>query len=653
LRRRYDLSQLEWKLSGWTPEIWRLYRTAEVGTIPDAEIPAIPAKVPGSVQYNLLKAGLIPDWNIGLDFRKCEWIENRHWIYETALPNEWLERGKTIRLNCRGLDYCGEIFLNGHFIAPFAGSHTPHIFDLTPYVSDEGNVLRIVFTLTPRWLGQFGFTSLMKEWKTRFNYTWDWVVRLVQIGISKPIFLEVTDGEEIQEFRCFTDADYSNSTGSIRVFGKVKGSLARLTLSFSNSIVRQETISASEFNHSGITWENIPINLWWPNLEGTQPLYDLHFELLDDKECIIDQVHRRVGFRHISWEQCEGAPPDADPWICVVNGKRVFLQGINWTPIRPNWADVTEDQYRRLLLQYKDLGINIVRVWGGFTLESEYFYNLCDELGLMVWQEFPLSSSGVDNYPPEDEKSINEMAEIARSFIARRQHHVSLIIWCGGNELQKGLDGRKTGGGLPIDMSHPMIARLKEISETEDPTRRFIPTSASGPRECAHPDNFGKGLHWDVHGPWKPEGRLEEEWTHYWTALDALFCSEVGCPGASPSHIIRQYAGDIDPMPPNATNPLWRRTSPWWIEWDQFIAEKGYVPKDLEEYVNWSQKRQEEALCIAVKSCKEKFPRCGGILIWMGHDCFPGTTNTSIIDFEGNPKPAALALKDIWRSKTS
>jgi len=649
LRKRYDLSKLDWKLSGWAPEIWRLHQTMEIGALPDAEIPSIPAKVPASVQYNLRNAGLLPDWSLGLNYRECEWVENRHWIYETIIPDEWIEPGKSVRLNCRGLDYSGEVFLNGQSVGSFANSHVPHIFDVTEYLSEVNNVLRIVFTHSPRWLGQFGFTSRMNEWKVRFNYTWDWVVRLVQIGIAKPIFLEVTDGQEIQEFCCFTDVVLSNTTGILKAFGKASGDLLRLTLSQNGSLVRQETVSVTDFNLSGTTWQDIPVELWWPNLEGGQPLYDLHVELLDKQGHLLDQVDLRIGFKHVTWEQCEGAPSDADPWKCVVNGKSVFLQGVNWTPILPNWADVTEDQYKRLLIQYRDLGVNILRVWGGFTLEAKCFYDLCDQLGLMIWQEFPLSSSGVDNYPPEDEESIQEIAEIAKSFIARRQHHVSLLLWCGGNELQMSLDGRKTGGGKPLDSSHPMIATLEEVSTTQDPTRRFLPTSASGPRECAHPNCFGQGLHWDVHGPWKPEGRLDENWNHYWSQLDALFCSETGCPSASPAHIIRRYAGNLDSMPANASNPLWRRTSPWWIEWDQFIAEVGREPKDLEEYVEWSQERQKNALYIAVKSCKERFPKCGGILIWMGHDCFPCTANTAIIDFEGNPKPAALALKKIWR----
>jgi len=641
MKRQHDLSQLDWKLSGWFPHLWRMDQTMEIGASPAAEVRSIPAKVPGSVQSALLDAGIIPDWNVGLKFRECEWVENRHWIYETALPDEWFESGLNYRLNCRGLDYSGSVMLNGKIIAEFKGSLIPHIIDLTPHLRESGNVLRIIFEYVPRWLGQFGFTSQMKEWKPRFNYTWDWVVRLVQIGIWGGIYIDATDGAEIESLRCTTDAT------SLRVTGKASGAKVRLTLSGKAGVIREEEMPAGSFEAA---WNGLPVEAWYPNLHGDQPLYDLTCVLLDESGNEIDKTARRLGFRSVEWERCEGCGEDADPWICVINGKPIFLQGANWTPILPNFADLTEADYRKRLELYKELGFNLLRVWGGAFLESKCFYDICDELGLMVWQEFPLSSSGCDNWPPEDEQAINEVVEIAKSYIARRSHHASLILWCGGNELAGALDGGKRGGEKPCDLSHPMIARLAEIVAREDSSRRFLPTSASGPREFAHQHAYGQGVHWDVHGPWKPDGDLDTGWTVYWTSDDALFRSETGSPGACSAEIIRKYAGDLKIMPADAENPLWKRHSVWWVEWPRFAEENGREPNDLEEYVAWSQARQAKALSIAVKACKDRFPRCGGIILWMGHDCYPCTANTSVIDFHGEPKPAAIAVGEIFKS---
>lgn len=646
MKHTYDLSQLEWRLSGWIPELWRMQRTMEIGASPDAEIPALPAKVPGSVQYSLREAGILPDWNVGLNFRECEWVENRHWIYEAVIPDEWIEVGKTVRLNCLGLDYRGEVYLNGRLVSGFEGSHIPHVFDLTPHLQKKDNLLRIVFLHPPRWLGQFGYTSKMRDWKVRFNYTWDWTVRLVQIGIWDEILLEVTDDLRIERFGLTTDADLSDSSGTLKAWGLIPANAGsvRLALSRNGEVIREEELPIPDFNSSGIEWHGLPVELWWPNLEGNQPLYEATFTLLDGQGIRQDEIVRRVGFRRVEWVSAADAPEQSDPWVCVVNGRPVFLQGANWVPIRPNFADVTEEDYRRLLGLYKDLGANVLRVWGGAVLERECFYDICDEHGIMVWQEFPLSSSGLDNWPPDESSFTDQMGRIAESYIARRQHHVSLIMWSGGNELED-LERRPVTTGVPI------IKRMQEVVNANDPGRRFVATSPSGPCSGANPENFGRGMHWDVHGPWKAEGKISDGWTRFFANDDSLFRSETGAPGASSAEIIRKYAGALDPMPATYDNPLWRRTSTWWIEWHQFMAEHGREPESLEEYVAWSQERQKEALVVAARTCKDRFPSCGGIIIWMGHDCFPCTANTAIIDFEGNPKPAALALKKIWRQK--
>src|SRR5436853_2945630 len=146
-------------------------------------------------------------------------------------------------------------------------------------------------------------------------------------------------------------------------------------------------------------------------------------------------VRRRVAvLRPVEWRHRQVAPSEADPWVCVVNGRPVFLQGVNCPPVLPNFADTTSEEYRTRLTAYADLGVNTLRVNGVGFLEKKCFYDLCDELGLLVWQDVPLSSSGVDNSPPSDEAAATEIAAILASFIERRQHHPSLLLWCGGNE---------------------------------------------------------------------------------------------------------------------------------------------------------------------------------------------------------------------------
>ena len=160
---------------------------------------------------------------------------------------------------------------------------------------------------------------------------------------------------------------------------------------------------------------------------------------------------------------------------CEINGKDTFLWGVNWTPIRPNFADVTTADVRVLIETYRNLGVNILRVWGGAILEKDDFYDLCDEYGMLVWQDFTLSSSGLDNHPPDDPELVEVYARQARSIIGRRQQHPSLLLWCGGNELyETGKDAIGLLKGFPLAKTHPMLKRFEEVVAAEDPSRRFI-----------------------------------------------------------------------------------------------------------------------------------------------------------------------------------
>ena len=653
MKKEYDISKLDWTLIGTTPYLWNFEKINMMGVVKSIEVGPIKAKVPGSVQAVLLDAGIIEDWNIGYNSRKCEWVENRHWIYRTFIPDEWLNGNTKYQLKCMGLDYSGWIFVNNREVSTFKGTHIPHVCEITSCLKESGNVLEIIFDMPPRWLGQFGYTSKMTEWKTRYNYTWDWVPRLVQTGIWDSISIIASDGNGFGEFRCFTDADIADKTGELQMIGLIEGNKAckiKCTLRKENCSAMVEEFPAA-YLEKGIVMDNLAIELWWPNLEGEQPLYDLCCELLDGQGEILDMITCRVGFKNVTWVPCEGAPDEADPWICVVNGRPVFGQGVNFAPVRANFADLTREDYEKRLKIYHELGCNMLRINACGFLEFECFYDLCDELGIMVWQEFPLTSSGIENWPPEDEISISAVAGIAESFIKRRQHHVSLIIWSGGNELMGDLEGRKTGMGKPCDLNHPMLKRLKEVVEEYDPTRRYIHTSPSGPRAGASEAEFGKGLHWEVHGPYTNFESFEKA-SYYWENDDALFRSELCCPGANPVNLIRQYKGNSQEFPATTENQYWCRPTPWWIDWDRVVALHGREPKNLEEYVVWSQENQAQVLSFAMKICKARFPRCGGVLLWGSHDTFPIPINTTIIDFHGNPKPAALALAKIWGTGT-
>ncbi|HTL28607.1 MAG TPA: glycoside hydrolase family 2 TIM barrel-domain containing protein, partial [Tepidisphaeraceae bacterium] len=394
-------------------------------------------------------------------------------------------------------------------------------------------------------------------------------------------------------------------------------------------------------NHGALFVPNV--SPWFQNCAGEQRLYDIKLELAGETI-----YSGQVGFKRVRWLPCEGAPCGAIPWICEINGKRIFLQGVNWTPVRSDFHAVTRADYQRLIDLYKDMGANCLRVWGGAYLEREMFYEMCDRAGLLVWQEFPLSSSGVDSAAPTDPDVIDELCKIAQSYIRRRGHHACKLMWCGGNELcgEPGHNRDTT----PNDLAHPALAAMNEVVQREDPGVRFVATSPSGPKFCGDRETFGKGVHHDVHGPWNVKEPIEE-YRDYWANDDALFRSEVGCPGSESLDLLHKFRGTCEVWPPKRENRYWAHSSLWWIQWDRFKDElKDLAPLDaLTKYVELSQALQAEALTIAAKSAKDRFPKCGGFLVWMGHDSFPCPANTAIIDFLQQPKPAYHALAKVFR----
>ncbi|HJN19069.1 MAG TPA: hypothetical protein QGH10_26450, partial [Armatimonadota bacterium] len=318
MKQTRDLAELQWTLEGHTPYLWLLEWVHGAGFGAEErciDVRPVPATVPGSVQGALREAGIIPDWNSAVNSRESEWVENRHWMYRTRIPAEWLDPDKRFRLECQGLDYAGWIYINGQEVGAFRGTHVPHEFDITPYLNAAENELDIIFDLAPRWLGQFGYTSQMREWKTRFNYTWDWTPRLVQVGIWDSISLVASSNSEFGTLRCLADADPKAGHGILELAADITeggAETARISLEGDGGPIRCVEVTVAEFAQ-GITWSELPVQLWWPNLQGEQPLYTVTCVLLDAQGAELDRETRRVGFKHVEWVPCEGAPAEADP----------------------------------------------------------------------------------------------------------------------------------------------------------------------------------------------------------------------------------------------------------------------------------------------------------------------------------------------------
>ena len=613
-------------------------------------IKEMPATVPGSVQTDLYRAGVIEDWNQHLNFFNLEWIEHREWVYEKNF-HMTREPGKRYILCFDGLDFHGVVLFNQQEILRFDQMHLAHEVDITDRLNDDGhNNLKVVFFQPPEIDAQLGYTSRINVLKARFNYGWDWMPRLVNIGIFRDVYIKAIDVGRILDFypKACWDGKRAQLEASLQLHGYGhREARVRYEVRYQGEICafgETPVLMSDGITDSRYTIEIDHPKIWHPNGMGKQPVYTVSATLLDENGRPQDACEKQVGFRTIEYSRTKGAPAGSLPYAIQINGHSVMIKGANWVPISPFFGTVTEEDYRFYLGRLKRMNVNLLRVWGGALLESETFYNLCDEFGIMVWQEFPQSSAGLDNEPCEEKAFIAALSEVARNYILQRRHHVSLSVWCGGNELY-------WAEFRPVNHSSENIAMLERITAELDPERLFLPASPSGEyagmAEIGEPEGICRG---DVHGPWEYLGPE----THYiqFDADHSMLHSEVGTAACPREETLRRYC-DGDLWPPTEETPFWRSRGSWWLSFDQLTGLFGVFEENergLSEYVKAFRYMQMESLRYSVGSIRRKGSAKAGVIIWMANEPFPNSANTSLMEYDGCPKPAFYKLQNLFAS---
>lgn len=627
-----SLDGRDWQVLALMPREWEWRRVWEN---PTALTPVlwIPAQVPGTVQEDALEAGLIPDPDFGLNSRACEWTSERDWVYVKRFVTPDLPPGGLARLCFEGVDYECHVFLNGQHLGDHEGMYDGFEFDVTGALAADGhNELVVVVEHAPREVGQIGRTSEVKLWKARFAYDWDWCTRLVPIGIFDSVSLQVTGPAYLADVQTQPRLSDDLDEGEVDVAITVAGTMAAVTVQV--DLLRDKEIEAAavaRVSAPGDATVSLRVanpRLWWPNGYGEQPLYQVRVGLAGPNGAAFDQRSVNFGFRRVRAVANDSAPPDALPYVLEANGQRVFIKGWNWAPICQLYGRTPRERYERWLGLAREAHCNLLRVWGGGLLEKRDFYELCDVCGIMVWQEFIQSSSGIDNRPSSTPEYLAYIRRQAEKMIPRRRNHPSLVIWCGGNELMHD-DWR------PLDDSHPALAALKDCVQRLDPQRLWLPTSASGPVANASLEHVGR-MH-DVHGPWQYQG--PEEHYRLYNGIDPLLHAEFGVEGAANLASMRRCNPPEQLWPPDETNPLWLHRGSWWIQRTMMTQVFGEIA-DLETYVWASQFLQAEGLRYAIESNRRRKWRCAGTSPWQFNESWPNLSCTNVVDYFGQPRPA-------------
>jgi beta-mannosidase len=438
-----------------------------------------------------------------------------------------------------------------------------HVGGFTPFevlVPSGAHELAVVVHSAPESEPQVGRTSRVRVHKSRMGYGWDFCPRLVHQGIWRPVTMNPSrEG--------FPFVRLEDGVGVVELDGE--------------TVLRVESPE-----------------LWWPNGLGPQRLYRAgDFE---------------VGFRTVELD---------DEYRLVVNGTPVQIKGWNWVPLDALYGVPRPDKLSHLLRLAARAGCNLLRVWGGGLLESHEFYEHCDRLGLLVWQEFSQSSSGLESVPSDDPEFVATMVADAREIVPRLRRHPSLAIWCGGNEL----DG---------DDSTPVLAALGAVVRELDPERAWLPTSPLGKQ--------------DVHGPWEHRG-LRAHCGHY-DGQSARLHSEFGVEGMTNRRALEALIDEEHRWPADRSNPVYEHLGAWWNNAPLVQEAFGGRIGDVETMRRASQWLQYEGLRYAVEATLR---RGAGAIPWQLNESYPNAWCTCAVDYHGVPKPAYYGVARAYRGAPS
>ena len=646
----------DWQLMHLMPSEWAWRKVWEENWEPRNN-PALgdwlTGKVPGDALSDAIDAGLAPNPYVDLNSRACEWMSERDWLYRKQFTVPAGSNDKVVRLRFDGVDFACRVYLNGELLGEHEGMMVPFEFDVTTKLRhDAPNTLAVLVLHMPpvdAVQGQIGWTSKARLWKSRFAYDWDWCTRLVPLGIWQSVKLVVTDHVWIKDV--WARPVVSGQHAQISVTAQLtfnhttaKASTLRLTVNdpAGQTVSQQELpVALDQLPASAVFTVDVPDpQLWWPNGMGAQPLYSVQVEVLNEASGVSDSRSVVCGLRTIRAVPNDRAPEDALPYTLEVNGRKMFVKGWNWAPIDNLYGRPQAERYERWLTTAAHAHCNLLRVWGGGLLEREHFYDLCDRLGMLVWQEFMHSSSGAQNAPPEDEAYLDYIEQQARQMIPLKRNHPSLAIWCGGNELMHD-DWR------PLDDSHKALARLKRIARELDPDRLWLPTSASGPVANTDAKLNGTGKMHDVHGPWQYQG-AEAQYQLY-NNIDALYHSEFGAEGAANPYTLKRYISQAYHWPPDASNPMWLHHGSWWLHRDRLEALFGPL-EDIDTFIKASQWMQAEGLRYAIEADRRRKWQCSGTSPWQFNEAFPNTACTNALDFAGLTKPVYWWVRNAYEA---
>ena len=605
------------------------------------------ATVPGSVHTDLLANRLIEDPFYRDNEQKLQWIGKTDWEYRTTFDvSPAMLARRHVELVFEGLDTYATVFLNERPVLEADNMFRTWRVDAKGGLRAGSNTLRVVFRspineILPRMktlgyelpaVNDQGEKTSPHTRKAPYQYGWDWGPRFVTSGVWRPVRLEAWDEARLVDLHVVQNQlgkDAAQLTAEVEVESSGDGNAVVLVEDAADRRVNaRQTVKLSAGPNRYALKFTIPSpRLWWPNGLGAQKLYTLRARLLVNNKPS-DELSTRVGLRTLELRR----QPDKDgkTFTFVVNGVPVFAKGANWVPADSFPERVTRERYRQLIQSARDANMNMLRVWGGGYYESDDFYELCDELGIMVWQDFMFACSMY----PGDEKFLASVRAEAEDNVRRLRNHPSIVIWVGNNEIETAWQHWGWKQNLPAklwdDYKKIFHGVLPEVVAALDPTRPYWPSSpSSNLEEDSDSQRMGDVHYWEVWHAAKPFTEYEKQ--------HPRFLSEYGFQSFPQAETVNYYTlpSDHDIQSPVM---LAHQKHP---RGNQLIREymlRDYPePKDFDSFLYVSQVLQAEGIKVGAEHMRRIMPHNMGSLYWQLDDCWP-VASWSGIDYFGRWK---------------
>jgi beta-mannosidase len=605
----------------------------------------LPAAVPGCVHTDLLAANQILDPYYRDNELDMKWIGESDWIYTRSfsMPAEYLKHSK-ILLRCKSLDTLARLSINGQVIGKTNNQFRSWEFDVKDILKIGENEIQILFESSLLY-GQARLNErYIHSWstddhklpggnyvrKSQCNFGWDWGPQLVTCGILGDIELigfdtARLDDIHIQQFHLDDRVELSAGITAETIVDKSLS--GRITVTFNGQELASTTVPVTNgVGNISLSIENP--QLWWPNGMGGQPLYQIDVQLLDG-DLVLDSLEKSIGLRTLKLVREEDEWGESFRFAC--NGVPFFAKGSNWIPADTFVTRVTENDYTRLLQAAKDTHQNMLRVWGGGIYESDIFYELCDQMGITIWQDFMF---GCATYPTFDADFMANVEVEARQQIKRLRHHPSLALWCGNNELEQGLVGEDWSDTTMswADYSELYDKSLAELVAELDPETDYWPGSPHSPhgdrRDWNNP-RWGDAHIWDV---WHGMAPFE-----FYRTCFHRFNSEFGFQSFPEPDSLDLFTIPADHSINSPIMEHHQRHASGNAIIIQYLLDWFRLPTDFNNQIVLSQILQGMAIKYAVEHWRRTMPRGMGTLYWQLNDCWP-VASWSSIDYYGRWK---------------